>query len=278
MKLRRYLVILLLFVIGFFFGRWAFAEPWSVKMSNDYVIPGGLDRFLTNAFVLQKGDWSLGNDMYTPRSKRSPVVNTGDRPWDGYTYVEKLDVTKVAFGQEQVLKSRIGLVGHASGSEDLQRYIHDDLGLGVHPTWAGQKPSEVTLDFILSRRTREYVQSAVGDSQLTQEYGARFGNVNDSLFLDQELRKHFGRYFYVYAGLRGDAVAYNTHLDGRLFHDNEYTVDRQWFVASARAGIELYFPKWHDFFVTYGYSYLTEEFQGQDGRHAYGTLTFGTKF
>lgn len=244
---------------------------------NDWVIPGGQDRLLTNAFSIKKGDWSVANLMYTPTDKRSLELPDNDRPWDGYSYLEHEHIESIGFGHEYILRSRIGLVGRASGAEALQKFIHNDLGAGADPSWAGQNKSEITSDFIYSKRTREYIQSVVGNSRLTNEFGARVGTVNVSVFLDQELRKHFFKYFYPYAGIRGEAVAYNTHLDGRLFSDNNYTVDKEWFVASARAGIELYFPG-SDFFIDYHYQYITQEFKGQLGRHAFGSLSFGCKF
>jgi hypothetical protein len=253
------------------------AVPWEFSIKNDFVIPGGLDRFLSNAFYIGVGDYSIGNEMYTPTDKRS-FESTGDRPYDGYSYLQYRKVSPLAFGQELVIKSRLGVVGEASGSEALQKFIHNDLGAGVDPTWANQNPSEPAVDFLVSKLTREYVQSILGDTKLTQEFGARAGTVNNSLFLDQEIRKGFFKYVHFYAGLRGDVVFYNTFLDGRMFQSNKYTVEKNWFVASGRAGIELYFPRWNDFFINYGYTYITEEFETQKGRHAYGALSFGTKF
>jgi len=92
------------------------AEPWEFNLRNDFVMPGGMDRFLSNAFYFKRGDWTIGNDMYTPRDKRSTEVDTGDRPWDGYTYLEKLDVEKLAFGQERLIRARIGAVGMLQGA------------------------------------------------------------------------------------------------------------------------------------------------------------------
>jgi lipid A 3-O-deacylase len=254
------------------------AEPFEFTLMNDVMRPENKDRFLTNSASIKVGAWRIGNDMYSPRDKRSEEIDTGDRPWDGYSYIEHEGIESLAFGQEFRLRTRLGMVGKNSGSEAMQKFVHNDLGMGVPPTWAGQNPSEATIDVIASKRTREYIQSLFGDSALTQEYGGRAGNVNISLFLDQELRKHFFKSLYFYAGLRGDIVAYNTHLNGRMFHDNSYTVDPQWFVASGRAGIEYYSPSWNHYFISYGYVYLTEEFKGQEGRHSYGVLTLGKRF
>ena len=256
----------------------ASAEPWKFEIKNDFVIPGGQDRFLSNAFYFSRGDWRIGNEMYTPTDKRSETIDTGDRPWDGYTFLERTFTDRIAHGEYLVLRSRIGMVGRLSGSEALQKFIHNDLGLGQHPSWSGQNPSEYVTDSILSKRSVRYLHSVIGDTSIREEYGARFGTVNVSAFLDQEITKHLGRYLYLYAGLRGDVVAYNTHLDGREFRDNLYSVDREWFVATARAGLEIYLPRSHHAFLRYGYSYVTEEFQGQRGRHSYGELSFGTKF
>lgn len=254
------------------------AEPWEFNIKNDYVIPGGLDRFLTNAFRIKSGKYSFANEMYTPTDKKNPLPPNGDRPWDGYSYFEYEDKDRVAFGEEFISRYRIGAIGKASGTEALQKFIHDDLGAGAHPTWAAQNLSELAAEVVLSKRTREYVKTLIGDTQIANEYGARLGNVNVSSFLDQEIRRHLGRYFYFYSGLRGETVLYNTHLDGRLFHDDYYTVDRIWFVASARSGIEMYFPRLNHWFVSYGYEYKTEEFEGQNGRHSFGSLTFGRRF
>lgn len=246
-------------------------------IKNDYVIPGGLDRNLTNAFEIKSDKWAIGNQMRTPSDKKNPLPPIGDTPWDGYSYLEYETDKPIALGEKVILQSRLGIVGKASGTEALQKFIHDDLGAGAHPTWAGQNPSEPTLDFILSKQNRDYIQSILGDSQTINRYGIQFGTVRDSAFIDQELRKHFYSYFYPYVGLRGEAVLYDTHFDGRLFQSNEYTIDKEWFVATARIGIELYFPE-SDWFVDYHYEYVTQQFKGQDGRHSYGSVSFGYKF
>jgi len=245
----------------------------SFKWENDYVKPGGLDHNYTNGVTLRCGKWSVVNEMYTPTEKNSELVDTGDRPWDGITYMQHENKWDIRSGEAVVLKTRIGVVGKASGTQALQQTVHDDWGWGEHPTWAGQNPTEPTLSLVLSKRNREYLQSIIGDSMIENEYGVEVGNVKDRLFLCQTLQKHFYKYIYPYAGLCGEAVLYNTHLDGRLFSENSYTVNKNWFVAEARAGIRLYFPGL-GFSVDYAYKYRTEEFDRQIGRHTFGALEF----
>lgn len=267
----------LVFIIVLLICSVANAEPWAFTWENDFPVPRGLDRNYTNGFKIKRGNWALANEMYTPRDKKNPLPPEGDRPWDGYSYIEYEDKTLVTLGEAITINFRFGAVGEASGTEALQKFVHDDLGAGQHPTWAGQNPSEPTIDIVVAKKNREYLKSIIGDSALEQEYGVQFGNVKDLIYLDQKLKKHFFKYFYPYVGLRGDAVAYNTHLDGRLFQSNDYTIDKNWFVASARAGFELYFPN-SDFYIDYHYEYKTEEFSDQVGRHTFGSLTFGFKF
>lgn len=261
------------------------AEPMKFTFSNDYFSPGGKDRWLTNQMMLEVGAWGISNEMYTPKDKRSKELPDGDRPYDGYSFIQYTKKWEIAHGERHILKSRIGTLGEWSGAKELQTWAHDDVGFGSHPEWVGQNPPGVALDFILSKQNVAYLQSVFGDTSATTEYGARFGNVVDELFLDQELRKHFFKNLYIFGGMRGQAVLFNTHLDGRLidehlikgYETDVYTVDKEPFVASARVGIELYFPE-SEFFVSYSYKYLTEEFKGQDGRHLFGELSTGCRF
>lgn len=270
-------LLIVLFLVFFWLSvvSIAAAEPVKFNFANDYFAPSGKDRWLTNMMSLEVGKWGIGSEMYTPRDKRRKELPDGDRPWDGYSYLQRTDKWEVGQGEYHVLKSRLGTLGEWSGAKEMQTWMHDDLGFGAHPEWVGQNPAQPAFDVIYSRLNRHYLQSVVGNSRLTQEYGVRLGNVNNSLFLDQELRKHFHKHFYIFAAIRGEAVAFNTHLDGRMFENDVYTVDKQWFVASGRLGVEVRFD---DFFVSYTYRYLTEEFKGQDGRHLYGDVGIGFEF
>lgn len=250
----------------------ALADTASITFSNDIFAPSGQDRWLTNQVVIQYEDWAVGNDIYTPTHKRNTEIPYGDRPWDGYSYIQHTDKWTVVEGQERILTERLGVIGEGSGSKGLQRFVHDDLGLGSHPTWVGQNPTQPAIDFIYTFKTTEYLNSAIGPARLIQQYGARVGNVNDSLFLDQELNKDITRYLTIFGGLNGQIVAFNTHLDGRMFEDDVYTIDKEWFVASGRLGFKV---KISNFTIGYSYKYLTEEFKGQKGRHLYGEVYLG---
>lgn len=255
----------------------AFGQECSFKWDNDVVKPGGLDHNYTNGNTLKCGKWSVTAEMYTPEDKSSEIVDTGSRPWDGLFYLQYEHKINIKHGEAVILQPRIGMLGRASGMQALQTEVHDHWGWGDHPTWAGQNASELALSLVASKRNREYLQSIVGDSMVENEYGVEVGNVKDRVFLCQTLQKHFYKYLYPYTGICGEAIAFNSHLDGRMFHDNTYTVNKNWFVAEAKLGLKLYFPEW-GFGIDYAYKYRTEEYDKQVGRHTYGSLEFIFEF
>lgn len=251
------------------------AEPLTFTFGNDWFAPNGVDRWLTNEMTLHYGNFGIGNEIYTPKAKRSKEIPFGDRPWDGYSYAEYSYENKLTEQQKRVLISRLGLIGSASGSDSLQKWFHNDLDFGADPQWVAQNPSQLAIDLTLLKETNEPLESVIGHTDLVQSYGVRAGNVIDEIFLDQELRKSFFKDVYFFGGIQGRAVAFNTFLDGRMFEEDKYTIQREWFVAAGRLGVKAQFNNWT---VGYMYQYLTEEFRGQDGRHLYGEITLGYQF
>lgn len=248
------------------------ADSFRLDFENDFFIPGQLDRNLSNRVELGYDDYVLGNEMYTPRDKRNPGIPDGDRPWDGYTYFGVVE----HLAEDRDLTVRIGILGDASGTDSLQRFVHGTMGLGVHPVgWSTQNPSEPALDVIYSHKFFNVSDYWIGQAKVTSEYGVRFGNVKIESFVSEEIKRGFfydNWEFYVRSGIDGRGVAFDTTLDGRMFHDNTYTVERVPFVASTFLGVGT---RIHDWLIEYQYRYLTEEFKGQDGRHAYAQVLIG---
>jgi hypothetical protein len=250
----------------------------SFYWENDFPVPGGRDRWLTNRAVVEfqagrLGVWTAGTEMYTPDDLRSSEIPVDDSPWDGYSWVgyrARLDNA----GRE--LEVRLGILGgHASGTASLQRLFHVDFGWGTEPKgWGTANPAEAAIDVIYTHSLRDAFDSWLGQVEVTHVYGARAGNVRVAAFLDQEVRKGLwrrGRKFGIYglAGLDGEARAWTSHLQGRMFHDNIYTVDAIPLVATFRAGIAATLGAWD---IRCVYKFTTEEFEGQDARHVYGSL------
>jgi len=255
-------------------------EQATFEFNNDWFAPGGKDRWLTNQMrlMIPHDDWryAIGNDIYTPTSKKSTEIPYGDRPWDGYTYLEAAKVYEIDNDsdtyEERTLAGRAGVLGWGSGSPGLQKWFHNDLGFGSDPQWVGVNQSVPAFEFLYTHKTHEELDSFVGRSFLTQSYGFRVGNVVDEIFLDQQVTKQLWDRIAGYVGVNGKGVAFNTTLDGRMFGHNTYTVDSEPFVASARVGFIYTIGTWN---LGYEYQYVTEEFADQDGRHLFGRVLFG---
>lgn len=248
----------------------SFADS-GLEFANDVLNPHHHDRWYTNGVRVFHGDFALGMSMYTPRDKRNAGIPYGDRPWDGYLYGEY----NYKLNNSKDIKFRLGALGAASFQKNLQRYFHNDLGLGIDPKgWDTQNPSELAVESLYDHRYSTLFDSWVGWVRAETSYGGRVGNVVDSIFLQSDVRRGFVSHnfqLYGLAGTRGEAVAFNTHLDGRMFHGDTYSVNSIPFVASVWLGVGAELYRWN---VEYQYVYLTQEaeFQGQD-RHLYGTIT-----
>lgn len=256
------------------------AQP-TFEFNNDWFAPGGKDRWLTNQMKLTVpwGDtwrFAVGNDMYTPTDKDSLEIPVGDRPWDGYTYAEAESRHRIGrrrvLRQEHIFTYRLGILGANSGTPELQKWFHNDLGFGSDPTWVGMNSSEVAGEFIYTRKNHEQISAIIGESFLTQSYGVRVGNVVDEVFLDHQFTKRLWQKVSGYAGLNGRLVFFNSHLDGRMFRKDVYTVESEEFVATARVGLIVKVFNMH---LGYEYQYQTEEFEGQEDRHLFGRVLLG---
>jgi hypothetical protein len=248
----------------------------SITFENDVFAIGQKDCYLTNHVVISHSSFSVGQEMYTPIEKDSQSIPIGDRPWDGYTYLQYEQIVPDSNDDKRIFAYRLGAVGPASGAKHTQRFIHNDLGLGKDPAgWDTANPSEFTGEFIYKHQFNSTFKSWLGsETKLCQEYGFRFGNVRISSWLFQEVKKQ-KKWFYIYGNMGGEVKVYDTFLDGRLFRNNTYTVDKIPFVATLGSGIGF---EYDNYFARFGYKYQTEEFSRQAQRHLFGGVTLGVLF
>ena len=254
-----------------------FAEPFKFSFENDFFAPGGEDKWVSNITTITSGRWTLGTEMYTPRDKRSFNIPVGDRPWDGYTYIERSLGSEISAEdfQKREWKVRLGATGEASGAGELQKFIHNDLGMGAPPNgWHTANHSEPALEVLYQRSMHADIHTLIGFGESVAYYGFRAGNVITSATIGSELSRGF-EHFYLLTGLEGSLVLYNTFLQGRLFYSDTYTVEKEPFVANAKIGVGTRLGDWK---LEYVYKYLTEEFEGQDGRHLYGSVNIERAF
>jgi len=279
----------IIFLLLFLFSLPLHADEFNFVFANDFFAPDGKDRWLTNDIRLEYktdyAEFALGSEMYTPTDKQTIGAPVGDRPWDGYTYLEIGGAMPTAFlfdrihlgdGEKRNIKFRLGALGLASGSEVLQDFIHNELGFGSDPSWDTINDSTPALEVIYSHDSERPIHSYIGDGLLKSSYGIRAGNVIDEIFLNQEIHRILFDSIDGFIGMEGKGVLFNTFLDGRMFANDVYTVDTRHFVASAKFGFIFTIMK--HYILTYEYKYITEEFKNQPSRHLYGTITLGYKW
>ena len=251
-----------------------FARP-QFHFTNDVFINGGADRYLSNDFgysykLSDDKSVSIRSLMFTPDDLRTPTPPEGDHPYAGYTYIGYSNKNG-----NRTYEYRIGAVGNASGADELQTFVHRDLGLGTTPQgWDTQEKSAEAFDFIYSHKNTLAIDSPFGVTEGEFVYGARLGNIMLSAFLEQTLSKRFGRCRFL-TTMRGDMIGFNRHLEGSLFTSGwEFAVEREPLVATASLGFEFDVS---DYVVGFIYSLQTPTFQGQDDNHAFGSLIFRGK-
>lgn len=262
---------------------WIFSQPDAIlancednyvefKWGNDFLVPEGLDRFLSNYNSLSHASceeiWTFRNEMHTPDDLRGSPVQSMDHPWDGITLLDYTRRHHIGVHEERRLGIGLGVAGRGSGSAELQRFVHG-LGFGARPTYQPTNPSEPLLNLSYRHIDRSTIDALWGISKLTTTYGADVGNYKTQAILSQDLRRGF-KHFYGVAGIEGRALLYSTVLDGRLFHKNEYTVSRIPFVAVGSLGIGTDLSP---FVLELKYRFFTEQFESQVGRHTVAELT-----
>jgi hypothetical protein len=95
----------------------------------------------------------LGTEMYTPTDILSPEPPPGDHPYAGVIYLDSslFSMSRVASHQFTL---RLGLVGPATGAEDVQKWIHEIIDSPIPQGWDTQLENEpiVNLFYNYNRR------------------------------------------------------------------------------------------------------------------------------
>ena len=94
--------------------------------------------------------YEVGQKMYTPEDLASPFKIRSDRPYAGQLWAGAARRSSKVLRRGGVLRQelgvRIGVVGPGSLASEAQKFIHNDLNLGVPPRgWRHQIESEVTI-------------------------------------------------------------------------------------------------------------------------------------
>ncbi|WP_223292880.1 MULTISPECIES: lipid A deacylase LpxR family protein [Shewanella] len=306
----------------------AFAGQWHLQLDNDIIF--GDDGNYTNAIILgwesetqsdltfapspaqwlgmlnfSQSDaeyawgWKISQQMWTPGLIEIEAPQPQDRPYAGYLAFEGHTAAYSAtLAQKNWLS--IGVVGPASGNEQVQSFVHKITDSSAPQGWQYQVKNQVTLqaayevDALLSRGSA-FNSHLIGDTQwdVSGFSHTQAGNFRSETALGLTLRwgnelansfgrlsQHTGQYgnlsattkssnFMVfsraYVGYRFNDLT----LDGSLPYDSLVEMEHK--QAGLNTGIIWYHPSWS---VAWTFNTYTKEYVSDaDKWHGFGSLT-----
>ena len=95
----------------------------------------------------------LGMEAYTPTDIRALDPPLGEHPYAGVLYVDSslFSMSRIASHQ---LTLRLGFVGPSTGTEDVQRWIHEIIGSPIPQGWDTQLKNEPIVNFFYQYNRR----------------------------------------------------------------------------------------------------------------------------
>jgi hypothetical protein len=244
--------------------------------------------------------YAFGQNMYTPDDITVSHPRRDDRPYAGWLYAT------VGLGVEtgrrlDQFAMTLGVVGPASLAERTQAFVHDVTGSEEPRGWDTQLEDEPGVLVTYQRSWRGVATERLAglDIDLTPHVGGALGNVYThasaglTLRVGRSLALDYGpsriqpglpgagffvppeRFaWYVFAGVEGRAVARNIFLDGNTFRDSR-SVDHEPLVADLQWGIAV---TWRGARLSYTHVRRTREFESQDRRDQFGSVSLSLSF
>ncbi len=243
----------------------------------------------------------IGQLIFTPESTAVSSLLSKDRPYAGYLFggVYLQRANDHTFDHAQL---DIGVVGPSSQADHFQNDIHDWLDLDEPKGWNNQIGDEVTAQLLLRRKWRiDLAPVELADTHLSQQLipqaelavGSVYRHVSAGATwrIGHNLPDDFGpgrladvssatgaptpgRGAYLFGRVSGRAVEHNLFLEGNSFKDS-HGVDADPFVGEIQAGVAA-FCHYNGWVIEANYSqtFITRQFQGQDGPDSFGAVMF----
>lgn len=254
---------------------------------------------LGEAFDRTAAGYILGHMIFTPEDISATQLIRNDRPYAGYlfagVYVQRANDNTFDHAQLD-----LGLVGPSSYAEHFQKDIHDFLDLDEPKGWDNQLEDEPTAQLTLRRKWRQdpasvrwgghewshqlipQVELAVGSiyrhvaagvtwrigHNLPDDFGP--GRLADVADATGGPTQRWGAYGFLRAA--GKISEHNLFLEGNSFKDS-HGVDGNTLVGEVQVGVAAHYRyRGWNIQTNYSQTFISEEFDGQDGSDAYGAL------
>ncbi|MYL24311.1 DUF2219 family protein [Halomonas alkaliantarctica] len=277
---------------------WTFTpseEHWAHRLSN--ALPGWASSRLNGMA------YRFGQQIYTPNDIGTERLIKDDRPYAGLLFggITLLGHDQFEdWSQSSSLYFDVGIIGPASGAEEVQRSFHDLVAAEEPKGWHYQLNNEpfINLDYerswLLQRHLKgwEVVYGPSAGFALGNLYtfastglGLRVGEgVDRGIGIPAVAPAHSGQpsfqidhegfNWYAFVRLEGRYMAHNLLLDGNTF-ENSHSVDRREWVGDFQVGGALGWDRWR---VAYTHVWRSDEFTWQKRHGKFGSLTLSTWF
>lgn len=242
----------------------------------------------------------LSQQIYTPIDTSAVPANPRDRPYAGYL-AANLSLLSDTDSHRSVLTLSLGVIGPAAGGKGLQNGFHDLIGQAHARGWDSQIPNTAAIE-LLGERTWRLPLARAGALEIDALPAVTIGvgdvrdylQVGGTIRIGQGLNSDFGvprvrpglsgadAYvptqpfaWYLFAGVDGQAVAYDLLLQARPFRSGPH-VNTVWDVGEFQAGAAIMA---YGLRLTVAYVMQTREFEGQrGGLHQFGSAALGVRF
>jgi hypothetical protein len=248
----------------------------------------------------QRVGFDLAQQIYTPADTSLVVPSPFDRPYAG-VLLGDFSLMSDGDNTRSVLALSLGVVGPASGAEQLQNAFHSLIGQDHANGWGGQIQNVPAIELLHERTWRLPITTVgsvetdalpsltigLGDLRDYLQTGVtfRFGQGLDSDFGVPRVRPGLSggdafvptRPFawYVFGGIDGQAVAYDLLLQSSPFRGGPH-VSSVWDVAEMQGGFAVMA---YGMRLTFAYVAQTQEFHGQTGGlHQFGSASLSFRF
>lgn len=255
------------------------------------------------AGLIDAPDWQvaygIGQSMFTPDDITNPDPPLDDRPYAGLLF-GSVYLSADTGRRRDTLGLEIGVTGPPSLAETMQKFIHNDIGIGDPPRgWHTQIDTEVTFRVLYEQKRRYpgtlwgFEVDAVPEATLalgTADVSAgaaltlRLGEGLDMDYGAPRVRRSVAPMlrpntgdamrWNVFAGVAGRAVARDITLDGNTFR-NSRSVDKEPVVAEANLGVSVDLGR---AVLSYTHVFRSPDFEALDRWVQFGALAVRVPF
>lgn len=249
---------------------------------------------------------AIGQMIYTPEDTERVSLVRDDRPYAGWLYGALAFVSKTDRVAD-TLEIQGGMVGPASLAEQAQRFVHDLRDLDEPRGWDNQLSNEPGVVVYYERKWRllreEFFHGlgydfivhggvALGNVatygagggearfgwRLPQDFGTSLirpgGDTSAPTLVGGAAGRARGFGVYGFAAVAGRVVGRDIFLDGNTFEDS-HDVDKENLVGDVILGASVVFGAGK---LSYAQVFRSRQFEGQQRRHNFGSVSLSLSF